>query len=148
MKKKTKLFIKEKLLNHTILNGKKHTGEKNLLKSLKSIQKTLKKKPKELLKTALIHTLPVFKIHKFTKKKRKKKRITEVPIFLKSVTRRTSLAIKLIVQASKKQKVHKFSNKLQEEFILTSKNSSNCIELKNKLQEQALKRKYLLNLNK
>ena len=91
---KKKLLIKQKLVNHITLNGKKHTGEKNLLKSIKNIQKALKKRSQEILKTGLIQTSPIFKVHKFTKKKRKKKSIREVPAFLKSVALRTSLAKK------------------------------------------------------
>ena len=71
--KHKKIELKNKIINHLILNGKKETGEKILLKSFKELQKSSKKQPKKLIKLALIFSTPIFKIYKITIKKKKKK---------------------------------------------------------------------------
>jgi len=72
MKKKS-LDIKNKLINNITLDGKKKTSEKILLKSLKELQKSSKKQSKELVKLALVQSTPVFKLHRISNKKLKKK---------------------------------------------------------------------------
>jgi len=45
-------------------NGKKTTSEKNLLNSLKDLQKVSSKQSEKLIKNAVINSLQVFAFHK------------------------------------------------------------------------------------
>ena len=79
--------IKNKLVNHITLSGKKETSEKNLLKSFKELQKNSFKKLNNIIQLALIYTMPLFKLHVIKNKKRKKskkKKNREIPGFIKS----------------------------------------------------------------
>ena len=58
--KNKKIKIKNKITNHLMLNGKKKTSEKILLKSFKELQKYSKKQSKKLIKLALIFSTPNF----------------------------------------------------------------------------------------
>ena len=80
--KHKKIELKNKIINHLILNGKKETGEKILLKSFKELQKSSKKQPKKLIKLALIFSTPIFKIYKITIKKKKKKLKKFLPLLI------------------------------------------------------------------
>ena len=56
------MIIKNKLINHLTLNGKKKTSEIILLKSLKFLQKNSNKKSKKLIQLAITTTYPTFKL--------------------------------------------------------------------------------------
>ena len=105
MKKNTS--IQKKLINHLIKNGEKKTSEKILLKSLKTLQKNSLKKSKKILQLALIHSTPIFKLHKISNKKLKKrtKKVREIPAFISNRQSRISLTIKLILRNIKKKKI-------------------------------------------
>ena len=138
--------IKNKLINHFILNGKKETGEKNLLKSIKELQKNSTKKSNSIFQLALIYSTPIFKLHRI--KKRKKKNTTEkfreIPGFIKNKNARTSLAIKFIILNIKK-KNESFYKKFNKEILLNAKNKGVSIEIKNDLQKSVLtKKRYFL----
>ena len=87
---------KNKIMNHSIRNGKKHTSEKLLLKSFKELQKSSNKQSKKLIELAIIHSTPVFKIHKY-KNKKQKKNIKETIFLIISTKAKISLAIKFIL---------------------------------------------------
>jgi len=70
-RKKPKLT--EKILNHLMVNGKKHTSEKILKRGLKAIQKSSKKNPTTTLKWALNNSTSIFKIKILRNKRTKKK---------------------------------------------------------------------------
>jgi len=71
---KKKLEIKNKLINHIMVNGNKKTSEKILLKSFKNLQKDSQKQSKKIFQLAIINSTPIFKLHIHKiKKKRKKK---------------------------------------------------------------------------
>lgn len=136
--------IQTKLINHITLNGKKETGEKNLRKSLKELQKKLKKKPQGIFQFALIYATPIFKLHRIKNKnarKNKKNKFREIPGFIKNQEARTSLAIKFILTNTRK-KGEAFYTKLNKEILLTAKNEGKSIENKNQLQKTILTKKH------
>jgi ribosomal protein S7 len=139
--------ILNKLINHITLNGKKETGEKNIIKSIKNLQKSSFKKTSEIVKLALIYSTPIFKIHKIKNKKKKKKnqKIKEIPGFIKDQKARISLAIKFILQnIKKKEKNNIFYEKFTKEILLNATSKSNSIQFKNELQKNVLtKKRYL-----
>lgn len=139
--KHKKIELKNKIINHLILNGKKETGEKILLKSFKELQKSSKKQPKKLIKLALIFSTPIFKIYKITIKKKKKK-IKEIPTIINTKKARISLAIKFILATLKNKKSNYFYIKLHNEILLNLKSEGSAVQIKNKIQKQALLNKH------
>ena len=141
--------IKNKLVSHLLLNGKKETGEINLLKSIKELQKNSNKKSNEIFQLALIYSTPIFKLHKITNKRKKKKKsakFREIPGFIKNKNIRTSLAIKFILLNTKnKEETLNFSIKFSKEILLNAKNKGSSIKTKNNLQKDVLtKKRYFL----
>ena len=139
--KHKKIELKNKIINHLILNGKKETGEKILLKSFKELQKSSKKQPKKLIKLALIFSTPIFKIYKITIKKKKKK-IKKIPTIINTKKARISLAIKFILATLKNKKSNYFYIKLHNEILLNLKSEGSAVQIKNKIQKQALLNKH------
>ena len=138
------MIIKTKLINHLTLNGKKEVGEKNLLKSVKELQKNSNKKSDTILQLALIKATPIFKLHRIKNKKRKKSKgnqFREIPGFIKNKNSRTSLAIKFILLHSK-NKGDSFYKKLNNEIILNAKNKGTSIQTKNDLQKNVVTKKH------
>lgn len=140
---KKKIEIKNKLINHIMVNGSKKTSEKILLKSLKELQKESTKQSQKIIQLALIQSTPTFKLHKISNKKRKKrnKKVREIPAFIPRQINRTSLAIKFILSSAVKKKLNNLNQKLTNEILLTAQSKSNSIELKNELQKQVLSKK-------
>lgn len=144
---KKNINIQKKLINHLIKNGEKKTSEKILLKSLKTLQKNSLKKSKKILQLALIHSTPIFKLHKISNKKIKKrtKKIREIPAFISNKQSRISLAIKLVLKNIKKKKNLEFYQELKKEILLNAINKNNTIQTKNELQKHILtKKRYFL----
>lgn len=141
------LKIKTKLLNHLTKNGEKKTSEKILLKSLKKLQKDSTKQTEDIIKTALIHSTPIFKVHIIKNKKQRKKnrRIKKIPYFIVNNSSRISLAIKFIVQAMKKKKSEPLYSKLNNEVLLSSQQKGESIEIKTDIQKQVLINKRYFN---
>lgn len=134
--------IKTKLVNHLMLNGKKETGEKNLLKSVKELQKSSSKKSSRVFQLAVLYSTPIFKLHKIRNKKRKKaNKFKEIPGFIKNKQARTSLAIKFILLNTKRKGEH-FFKKFNKEILLNAKNQGVSIEAKNELQKNILTKKH------
>jgi ribosomal protein S7 len=136
--------IKIKLINLLTLSGKKEVGEKNLLKSIKELQKNSNKKYSEILHLALIFSSPIFKLHKIKNKKIKKnrnKKFKEIPGFIKNKHSRISLAIKFIL-FSIKNKSETFYKKFNKEILLNATQNGNTIQVKNELQKSILTKKY------
>ena len=92
-KKRTK--IKTKFISHLMKSGERKTSEKILLKSFKKLQKHSSKKSEKILKLALIYSTPIFKLHKITNKKLKKrtKKLREIPAFISNQKSRISFAL-------------------------------------------------------
>jgi len=148
---KPELKTKEKLLNHLMKKGGKETSEKVLLKSVKELQKNTLKKTENIIKSALLNTIPIFKMNTIIKKRKKKRKtIREVPIFLVYNKSRVSEAIKLIIKTSKKIKknITSYYLKLVVELLDDCKDDveSDAVLIKNNLQEKILaQKKYLRN---
>lgn len=138
-----KIEIKKKLINQVMKNGEKKTSEKIILQSFKELQKNSFKKTNELVKLAVIYSIPIFKLNKIKNKNKKKKNLKEIPSFITSNNSRVSLAIKLILKTIKKKKEN-FYSKLNKELLLNSQQKSETIQLKNNLQKKVLtKKRYL-----
>lgn len=144
-KQKKNIEIKNKLINHIIINGKKNKSEKIIWKSFKTLQTISKKSSKRLLQLALVSTTPIFKINTITQKKRKKKKQKSkiIPAFISNKASRISFAIKFIVSTSKKTKKQKLLKQLSEEILLSLKNKSTAIEMKKDKQKQAFLNRHL-----
>lgn len=141
---KKKLEVKNKLINHIMINGNKKTSENILLKSFKNLQKDSKKQSKKIFQLAIINSTPVFKLHIHKIKKRKKKKIREIPAFIATTINRTSLALKFILYNNvKNKKSNKFFNKLKKEILLISQQKGTIFESKNNLQKQVVLKKHL-----
>lgn len=130
--------IKKKIINHFMKNGKKTTSEKILLNSLKELQKISFKQSEELVKNAIINSLPVFTIHKIENKKqnKKKKKIKEIPFFIVNNKSKISLAIKLIIKSLKKQAC--FFKDFNNEILANNQQKGNSIQLKAELQKKVI----------
>ena len=98
---KKKFTIKNKIHNHLIKYGKKAKSEKILIKTIKKLQKETKKNSKNIINTTVFFTAPAFKVFIFTRKKRKKKTVREVPVFLSKKSGQLSYGIKLILKSFK-----------------------------------------------
>lgn len=147
MKKKT-IDIKEKFVNHLMKNGKKATSEKNILRSVKELQKISSKKAAELIKNALINSLPIFKINKLKNKKNKKnkKNIKEIPFFISCHKSRISLSIKLIIESLKKSNY--FFKDFNKEILSNNQQKGDSIELKINIQKNVIPNKRYLRFYK
>jgi ribosomal protein S7 len=137
--------IKTKLINLVTLKGKKAVGEKNLIKSIKEIQKASNKKFIEILNLALIYSTPIFKLHKIKNKKIKKnrnKKFKEIPGFLKNKNSRISLGIKYIL-LSLHNKNEAFYQKFSKELLLNAAQDATSIQLKTEIQKNIQNKKHL-----
>lgn len=139
-----KFYTKTKIINHLVVSGRKRTGEKIIYNSFKNIQKKLKNKSNDIVKLALIHSLPIFKLHRISNKKQKKrnKKIREVPAFLSNINSRISLSIKFILQNIRRKKSITFYKKLVQELLLDAKKTGYAIKTKNELQKQVILNKH------
>ena len=87
-------MLKNKIIKHLTINGKKGTSEKIFNKSLKNIQKETNKQLKKIINIAIINATPIFKLHKISNKKRRKRKLKEIPAFISKKKFRLTLAIK------------------------------------------------------
>lgn len=140
IKQKKFVEVKNKIINHLVLNGMKNKSEKTLTKSIKSLQKVSKKPFKKILQLALAFNTPIFKLNTITQKKRKKKKLKTkiIPSFIPSKLSRISFAIRLILKVAKAKKALPFFKKFQEELIISSQNKSLAIAKKEETQKQAV----------
>ena len=143
------LSVKTKLINHLTKNGEKKTSEKILFKSFKKLQKDSNKPIKDILKTALVLSTPIFKVHVIENKKQRKKnrKIKKIPYFIVNNSSRISLAIKFIMK-SIHNKPKPLYSKLQNEILLTSQQKGDSINFKRDLQKQVITNKKYFNFYK
>jgi ribosomal protein S7 len=139
--KKLKLEIKSKIISHLLVNGEKKTSENSLLKSFKELQKQSNKSTKKLVQLAIMYSLPIFKLHKMTQKKKRRKQVREIPAFILNEKARISLAIKFIIASVKKKTTDHFHVKLKHEILLNSQNKGDAASVKSELQKQVLLKK-------
>ena len=145
-KRKKNIEIKNKLINHLVIKGKKNKSETIVLKILKILQINSKKSSKKLFQIALVSSTPIFKINTIKQKKRKKKKqkLKIIPAFISSKTSRIFFAIKFILKTTKKKKNQSLFQKLPNEILISSKNKSQTIETKKENQKQAFSNRHLL----
>lgn len=145
-KKNKLILLKEKIINVSIKKGKKHTGEKILLKFSKLLQKFTKKNSQNLIQLALINSTPAFKLNEQAMKKGKRKSKKAIPSFIVKDSLRIMTALKFITNAASKNKRSiSFYKSLVNEVLASSHLKSQSIEQKNKLQTQVLLNKRYLS---
>ena len=143
--KKTSINVKMKTVNHIMRKGKKKTGEKLLIKSVKEIQKKSNKPHKEIIQLAVMNATPLFKISE-RRLKKKRKSLRQVPFFLANRVIRTSTSIRNIILKVKKLKSNEtFYENFSKEIILSAQNKSEVIKNKNNAQKLALEQKKYLD---
>ena len=134
--------IKTRIFNSIMKNGKKRTGEKILLKSLKEIQKRSMKKTSNIISIAIKHTTPTLKLDHQKLKKKKRKTVQEIPTFIKNNFLRVNLSIKSIIINSKNNNTATtFSLKLANEFLNSTKLKSSSVEQVIEMQKQILSKR-------
>lgn len=146
LKKNKTLNLKNKIINTLMKSGKKKSGEKILLQTLKSLQKASNKNSKILLQSAIINSTSAFKLNEQSLKKGKRKAKKHMPAFIINDSLRITTALKLIAKFSAK---NKSSNCFYQSFtaeILSSTNlKGSSIAQKNELQKQILLNKRYLS---
>lgn len=146
LKKKKAVILKDKIVNILMKNGKKHSGEKILLKSSKLLQKSSKKNFKNLVQLAIINTTSVFKLNEQVMKKGKRKSKKIIPSFIVKDSLRIMTALKYIkTTVSKTKSSTNFYKDLGKEILASSSLKSNSIEQRTKLQTQILLNKRYLS---
>lgn len=146
LKKNKTSSLKNKIVNTLMKSGKKITGEKILLKSLKSLQKLTDKSFKVLLHSAIVNSASAFKINEQAVKKGKRKAIKSIPSFIINDSLRITTALKLLTKISTKNKNSNFLyKKLVSEILSSSAMKSQSIDRKNEIQRQILVNKRYLS---
>ena len=132
-------MIKNIIFNQTTLNGNKFKSEKLVYKSLKKTQKINKKNFKELIKTSVINSSPIFYLKSI---KRKRRKTTEFP-FMLAKKLRTGYGVKFLLHYSNKSKNSSFYNRFNLELLTSSKRSSQSFRKKETIyKETFLKKKF------
>jgi small subunit ribosomal protein S7 len=125
-----------------MVNGSKETSEKIFFKTLKSVQKDLRKKNfEEILKVSLINSSPTAYMKRT---QRKRKRTTEFPFLLKSKTR-ISYGIKFLIQSSRKSLQNSFYKTLKTELINSSNKKSLSFKRKTDIHKEVFLKKKFAN---
>ena len=146
LKKNNTLHLKNKIVNTLMQSGKKKTGEKILLKFLKSLQKSTDKNFKVLLQSAIINSTSTFKLNEQSIKKGKRKAKKNIPSFIISDSLRIITALKLIKKVSAKNKrSNYFYQSLTAEILASSASKGQSVDQKNELQKQILINKRYLS---
>lgn len=138
-----KIEIQNKLTNYLIINGKKNKSEKIICKIFKILQQKLKKSSKKLLQFALVLNLPLFKIHKITKKKIKKQKTKVIPAFICSKISRLFFSIKFITSVVKKKNNKTFLKSFIEKILEFSKTNTEITITKIEIQKQVFVNRHL-----
>ena len=131
------------MTNHTLSCGRKHTSEKQLVKSFKNLQRHSKKKSLEIFHMALFYAAPVFKVHKIKNKRRKKKKnykkFKELPGFITNKNARVSSSIRNILNI--KTNESKFHKQLSNEILLSAGKKSRTLFDVTEAQKRVLAKK-------
>jgi ribosomal protein S7 len=140
------ILLKDKIINVSMKKGKKHTGEKILLKFSKLLQKSTKKNFQNLVQLALVNSTPAFKLNEQAMKKGKRKSKKVIPSFIVKDSLRIMTALKFVTSVAYKNKRSiSFYKSLVKEVLASSYLKSQSIEHKNKLQTQVLLNKRYLS---
>jgi ribosomal protein S7 len=142
MNKKNRI-IKNKIINHIMVDGQKNTSERILLKSIKNLNKSINKQVKKIFQLGLINSSPIFSVHQSENKKfkKKKRKVRIIPFFLTSQKNRTSLSIKFITNSLKKKTKSNYDEKFSQEVLLNSYNKGISLNNLKEMQKKALQNK-------
>lgn len=144
-KKNSVTVLKNQIVNIFMKDGKKHTGEKILLKLSKSLQKSTQKNFQSLVQLAVINVAPAFKLNEQTMKKGKRKSKKIIPSFIVKDSLRVMTSLKSIKDGVRKDKSsNSFYKKLVLKVLGASSMKSVSAEQKTKLQNQVLLNKRYL----
>lgn len=145
LKKSNSTVLKNQIVNSFMANGKKHTGEKILLKLSKSLQKSTQKNFQTIIQLAIINITPAFKLNEQIMKKGKRKSKKMILSFIVKDSLRIMTALKSIKNVVQKDKSSSsFSKKLNKETLDSSAAKGLSVEQKTKLQNQILLNKRYL----
>ena len=146
LKKNKTSHLKTKIVNTLMKSGRKTTGEKILLKSLKSLQKSTDKNFKTLFHSAIVNSASAFKVNEQAVKKGKRKAIKSIPSFIINDSLRITNALKSLTRISAKSKNSNFLyKKLVAEILSSSALKGQSIDQKNEIQKQILVNKRYLS---
>lgn len=126
-------------------NGKKKTGEKLLLKSVKRLQKSTSKNLKTLIQMSIVNTTSAFKLSEQVVKRGKRKATRVTPSFIPNDSLRLTASLKFLkMGASKSRKAAFFYEKFTDEILASFTLKSQAVEKKNEVQKEILmNRRYL-----
>jgi ribosomal protein S7 len=146
LKNNKSIVLKNKIVNVFMKQGKKHTGEKILLKFSKLLQKSTKKNFQNLVQLAIINSTPAFKLNNQAMNKGKRKSTKSIPSFIVKDSLRIMTSLKFIINVASKDKGSiNFYKSLVKEILASSSLKSQSIDQKNKLQTQVLLNKRYLS---
>ena len=130
------LFLRSKIINLFMKNGKKKIAEKILVKAVKRTQKISKKQFKTVFQYAIINSTPIFVVNSKVVKKGKRKVQKDVPSFLFNNFSRVNNALKIVNKSIKKNRNDKHFDEILVTEMLDSffSNSSSVIK-KNEIQK-------------
>ena len=114
-----------KFINQVMRRGKKEKARKIVYKALDTIKEKTKKEPLEIFNLAIQNTSPLLEV----KPKRIGGATYQVPMEVKG-ERRTTLAMRWVIQAAKSRKKKPMGEKLAEELIEASANKGAAIKKK------------------
>nr|YP_010139041.1 ribosomal protein S7 [Lithodesmium undulatum]QQJ94649.1 ribosomal protein S7 [Lithodesmium undulatum] len=121
--------------------GKKSKSFIFFNKSLKFLQKNIKKNHKKLIQISIINLAPVFNIKSVKKNKKKSK---EFPFFLTNKLR-VDLSVKFLIDKIKLRKTSNSKNQLSNEFVKIFKKESSILLKKKNLDSQSFAQKKYAN---
>ena len=146
LKRNKTAHLKNKIVNILMKSGRKRTGEKILLRSLKLLQKSTGKNFKILLHSAIINSASAFKVTEQVVKKGKRKATRSIPSFIINDSLRIVTTLKLLTRVSVKNKnSNSLYRKLTTEILSSSALKSQSIDQKNEVQRQILINKRYLS---
>jgi ribosomal protein S7 len=144
-KRNNPVVLKNQIVNIIMKSGKKRTGEKILMKFVKSLQKSTTKNFQSLVQLAIINSTPAFKLNEQTLKKGKRKSTKIIPSFIAKDSLRVVTALKFIRDvAHKDNSALSFYQSLKNEVLDASSSKGQSTEQKTKLQNQILLNKRYL----
>ena len=145
LKKNNKQILKNQIVNVFMKNGNKRTGEKILLNTSKSLQKSTNKNLQSLFQLAVVNSAPAFKLNEQIMKKGKRKSKKIIPSFIFKDSLRIMSALKFLkIIASKSRTSNSFYKNFGKEIIDSSSLQGQSTEQKSKILNQILLNKRYL----
>ena len=137
--KKKKIFLKNKIINVFMKNGKKKTVEKIIVKFVKTFQKSSTKRFTTLFQSSIINATPVFSVNTQVIKRGKRKVTKDIPSFLSNNSIRVTTAMNFFKQSVAKDKKNgPFYEMLAKEVLSSASITTSSVVKKIDVQNQAL----------